>query len=50
MWSVCDRSWINLCCLTYCACLGAHAVSAKHIYMHGVRNHWSLSERGGTTS
>ena len=31
MWSVCDHSWIRLCCLTCRTCPGAHAVSTKFI-------------------
>jgi len=46
MWSVCDRSWISWCCQTCRTCPGAHAVSAKLIYMRGVHNYWALSERG----
>jgi len=50
MWSVCDRLCISLCCPTCRTCPGAYAVSAKLIYMCGVRNHWSPSEREGKTS
>ena len=31
MWSVCDDSWISLCCLTCLTCPGAYVVSTKLI-------------------
>jgi len=31
MWSVCDCSWISLCCPTCRTCLGPHTVCAKFI-------------------
>ena len=41
-------SWICLCCPTCHTCPGAHAVSAKLIYICSVRNYWAQGiERAG---
>ena len=39
MWSVCDRSWISLCCLTCRTCPGPHTAFTKFIMCESISAH-----------